>query len=52
MTISLGTVFKLAMFLVVCFFVNESVQGLSTSFDNTVSKVSAREAAIATAANY
>ena len=52
MTISLSTIFKLATFLVIAFFLNEGIQGLSTSFDSTVSKVSAREAAIATASNY
>ena len=51
MATSLGTVFKLAIFLVICFVLNDAIKGLSASFDSTVSKVSAREAAIATAAN-
>ena len=51
MTISLGTIFKLAVYLVIGYFLNIAITDFSKGFDSAVTKVSAREAAIATAAN-
>lgn len=51
MTISLSTVFKLAVFLTLAYFASIAITSLNASFDSTVSKISAREAAIEQAVN-
>ena len=51
MTISLGTIFKLAILLVIAYVAMSAVTGLSNAMDNATSNIQSNHVAVETAAS-